>query len=99
MNTKYEWTRFFCKSDEDVVLVEDAYLYDPKEGDGFVNSHAVSLEDVESIPCIAILGEPGMGKSVALEDEEERLRRITDTSMLPPMFIRMEQFSDEGEGR
>ena len=99
MQKKYEWTRFFCKSDEDVVLEEGAYLYDPKEGEGFVNNHVKSLKDIESIPCIVILGEPGMGKSFALEDEEERLSRISDASMLPPMPIRMEQFSDEGELR
>ena len=99
MQEKYEWTRFFCKINEEAVLVDGAYLYDPKEGEGFVNNHVKSIKDIVSIPCIVILGEPGMGKSVALEDEEERLSRISDASMLPPIHIRMEQFSDEGELR
>ena len=59
-----------------------------------MNRHIVALEDVASIPCIVILGEPGMGKSTALEDEEKRLKRINNPNMLPPILKRMEEFSD-----
>lgn len=100
MQVKYEWKRFFSKrGDEEPVLVEDAYLYNPENGDGYVNKHVVSLEDVESIPCIVILGEPGLGKSTALEDEEIRLKTTNNLDMLAPILKRMEEFSDEGELR
>ena len=89
MGQKYKWKRFFCKrGDEDPVRVEDAYLYDPEDGERYVNRHVVSLEDVESFPCIVILGEPGVGKSNALEDEVERIKRISNPGVLAPIQIK-----------
>lgn len=99
MTKKYEWTRFFCKSNEDAVLVDDAYLYDPQEGEGLVNSHVILLKDIESIPCIVILGEPGMGKSIALEDENERLSQINNSGTLTPVLKKMEEFREGGDLR
>jgi len=100
MQKKYEWKRFFCeRGNRDPVLVEDAYLYDPEEREGYLNTNVVSFEDVDSVPCVVILGEPGMGKSTALEDEEQRILREAKPDTIPPISIRMEEFSDGGELR
>ena len=52
MQAKYEWKRFFCKrDDEDPVLVEDAYLYDPQDGEGYVNPQVANRSHVISWIC------------------------------------------------
>ena len=55
-------------------LGDAGYLYDPESELGrVIQPHAVSLEQLESTRCLVLLGEPGIGKSVALADERNRL--------------------------
>ena len=55
-------------------LGDAGYLYDPESELGrVIQPHAVSLEQLESKRCLVLLGEPGIGKSVALSDERSCL--------------------------
>jgi hypothetical protein len=70
------WRRFWCEPDANVALGQDGFLI-ASVGEGayrFVPSELRTLEQLEEKRCLVLLGQPGIGKSEALRDEESRLR-------------------------
>jgi predicted NACHT family NTPase len=70
----YAWRRFWCPRDAAFSFSDGGYLYDPESEYGrVVNPHVVTFGDICAVPCLALLGEPGIGKSTALQAEYDRL--------------------------
>ena len=69
MSPSYPWKRFWCPPDASINLGDGGYLHDPSDAEWgkFYNPDLVELGDVGNVPCLVLLGEPGMGKSRALE--------------------------------
>lgn len=65
----YNWTRFWCPPTGKLIITDDGYLADPS----FYNPEVVTFESLMEVPCLALLGEPGMGKSSAMRSERMRL--------------------------
>ena len=62
------WKRFWIPRETGPALGLDGYLVDPEDGYGKVaNAHARTLEQLEETPCVALLGEPGIGKSRVID--------------------------------
>lgn len=77
-NKHYEWKRFWCPRSGRINLDYDGYLWDPEGEWGKVhNPNLVSLEEIFDIPCLILLGEPGIGKS----DELEKLKDFTEKEL------------------
>ncbi len=66
MSGTYEWTRFWCPSDKKPIISPEGYLEDP-EYEFSPNSHLIKDPIKLEKNCIVLLGEPGIGKTVALE--------------------------------
>ncbi len=66
MPRTYEWTRFWCLNDKKPIISPEGYLEDP-EYDFSPNSHLIINPIKLKKNCIVLLGEPGIGKTVALE--------------------------------
>jgi predicted NACHT family NTPase len=65
----YKWKRFWCPRSGRINLADDGYLCDPDgEWGRAYNPDLVSLEAIAEIPCLVLLGEPGIGKSQELEN-------------------------------
>lgn len=63
----YPWERFWCPLGGEYADVEGGYLVDPRsEYAKYFVADAVPFEQIESVPCLILLGEPGMGKSAEL---------------------------------
>ncbi len=62
----YEWTRFWCPSDKKPTISPEGYLINP-EYEFSPNSHLIINPIKLKENCIILLGEPGIGKSVTLE--------------------------------
>jgi hypothetical protein len=59
----YHWKRFWCPRSSSYSLEDGGYLIDPDTAwDGY-KSNLVTLEDIAAVPCLILLGEPGIGKS------------------------------------
>jgi predicted NACHT family NTPase len=54
MSQIYNWKRFWCTRAAQINLGDRGYLVDPE---------LVSLEAIADLPCLILLGEPGIGKS------------------------------------
>src|SRR6266508_1164118 len=65
----YPWKRFWCAREGSISFADDGFVADP-EGDGWLsfNPDLRSFEEIAEVPCLAFLGEPGIGKSTALQD-------------------------------
>jgi hypothetical protein len=71
----YQWTRFWSGPADTIQLDELACLVDPEGPAGHaLNPHVVSIDAIAHLPCLVLLGEPGSGKSSALESYVAGLR-------------------------
>jgi hypothetical protein len=77
---RFNWRRFWCPRGEGIVLTDGGFLLDPESEYGSrLNPHVVPFEDIAEKPCLVLLGEPGTGKTTALErhraETEAAIRR------------------------
>lgn len=69
------------------------YLYDPEtEWGKSHNPDLVELEKIADVPCLVLLGEPGIGKSKIIEKEHER---ISDTYGETPLVLNLHAYGSE----
>jgi hypothetical protein len=73
----YNWKRFWCRRGDPVDLSDGGYLRDP-DAIRFLNldSNLVTSDALTNMPCLVLLGEPGIGKSTALADFKHRYCQI-----------------------
>ncbi len=89
---RYPWKRFWYPLGADFRLFDGGYLSDPDGEHGQpLNPDAVSFDHISNIPCLVLLGEPGIGKSTALQNSDATLRfdlgaYQTDTSISQDVF-------------
>ncbi len=70
----YNWKRFWCPREGNINLVDGGYLYDPDSKWGHIyNPDVVSFESIARVPCLALLGEPGIGKSHTMQAERKAI--------------------------
>lgn len=66
-NAEYNWKRYWCLRDGGFHIDANGFLL---RGEYF-NKDTIEFESIAEIPCLALLGEPGIGKSRALRDAVE----------------------------
>jgi predicted NACHT family NTPase len=63
----YDWKRFWCPRSSQINPDDHGYLTDPESEYGkYANPDLVGLEAIADVPCLVLLGEPGIGKSQEL---------------------------------
>jgi hypothetical protein len=76
----YPWTRYWQKLGEQPLAPANGYLPDfSDEISRAVHPEFRTLTDLDDVQCLVLLGEPGLGKTTAIEEEIERLRRQGQT--------------------
>lgn len=88
----YNWQRFWCLLGGNVRLSDEGFLYNP----GPYNSEIVSFNEIANIPCLALLGEPGIGKSRTIEAETDALRRGFDREADRVFLFDLRSYRSEG---
>ncbi|WP_272421490.1 SIR2 family NAD-dependent protein deacylase [Polyangium jinanense] len=74
MASNIPWKRFWVPRETSPSLWSD-YFADPEGEYGkHINPHAKTLEELEDKPCVALLGEPGIGKSYVVEEYRDHVR-------------------------
>lgn len=64
----YRWKRYWCPPEGTINLSDGGYLVDPETETGKIyNPHLVSFDKIAATPCLILLGEPGIGKSITLK--------------------------------
>ena len=64
---QFEWKRYWSHRGDPIALLDGGFLSDPENEFGkIVNSKIVEIYTLSNVPCVVLLGEPGMGKTTEL---------------------------------
>jgi predicted NACHT family NTPase len=63
LRENYPWQRLWCSPDGRLRRTEEGYTWEAGE----FNKEVVTLESEVGVPCLILLGEPGMGKSRTMD--------------------------------
>jgi predicted NACHT family NTPase len=89
----YDWKRFWCPRSSQINLGDHGYLTDPESEWGkHYNPELVGLEAISDVPCLVLLGEPGIGKSKTIEKEH---KRISDAYGEMPLVLNLHAYGSE----
>ncbi len=72
---RYPWRRYWSRWDRNPSAPTSGFLHEIGGSAGWFNtSEYQTLGDLASVPCLVLVGEPGIGKSDAISQELNRLR-------------------------
>ncbi len=94
----YAWKRYFHPRDGDVSYEDGGYPLIPDSGHEWpvpINSDVCEFRSVAHIPCLVLLGDPGMGKTHALRDAVESARASLVESGGKAMFLDLKAYGCE----
>ena len=86
----YNWKRFWCPRSGSINLADGGYLCDPDD-----NPDLVTFEAIAHFPCLALLGEPGIGKTQALEAERTEIFNKIQEQGDQVLFLDLRSYGDE----
>ncbi len=74
MRQGFNWQRFWCPTTGNLNLDYSGFIYDPGSKYGnYNNPDLVKFDEISDIPCLILLGEAGIGKTTAIEQEYEKV--------------------------
>ncbi len=80
---KYNWKRYWYPRESSIELLDGDYPYKPDIAwSDLVNPALVTLESLADVPCLILLGEPGIGKTSEMENFETFTRNTVSTAIL-----------------
>jgi predicted NACHT family NTPase len=92
----YNWKRFWCLRSQSISLGDDGYLHDPDEKWGkLYNPHLVTFEEISHLQCLALLGEPGIGKTMAIKVQKEEISRAIKEQESQILWLDLRSISSE----
>lgn len=78
----YTWKRYVFEQAKELKFQGDNYPYDPEEPYGHIlQPNVFEIEKIHSIPCVVLLGEPGLGKSYSLNQMSQNAKQQGDTTL------------------
>jgi hypothetical protein len=92
----YGWTRFWVPETGTINLSDGGFLLDPT--DLVLRSHVsgpAPLADLTSYRALALLGEPGIGKSTALKAEVERVAAQPAETNAVSIYVDLRDYSSD----
>ena len=93
---KYPWKRFWCPREGRINLSDGGFLYDPESKyASWVQSDVVPFEEISSRSCLALLGEPGIGKSTVMEELHAALVEDINSAGDELLYINLNEYGDE----
>lgn len=92
----YNWKRFWCPRGGRINLSDGGFLSDPEsEHSHYYPQDVIAFEKLVNIPCLVLLGEPGIGKTNELLKAVETNRDLLKLSDTQFYYDELNQYSDE----
>lgn len=96
MSKAYDWKRFWCPRSGKINLAGFGYLHDPDIDFGrYLNPDLVTFDVISHIPCLALLGEPGIGKSSAINAEKQKIVPKIEENGSKLLWLDLRAYSSE----
>ena len=90
----YPWKRFWCRREDSYTLGDRGFLSDPDGEHGeLLNPHVTTFDQLQAVACLALLGEPGVGKSWSLSIDVDAFRQ--QSPRLPLIHLDLRSFGSE----
>ncbi|HEV2395985.1 MAG TPA: hypothetical protein VGS27_03440 [Candidatus Sulfotelmatobacter sp.] len=94
MAKAFPWKRFWCRREDSYSLGDRGFLSDPEGQHGnLLNPHLVTFDRLQATPCLALLGEPGIGKSWSLSGDLDTF--LQQTPPLATMRLDLRSYGSE----
>ena len=95
-NTHFCWKRFWYPRGSSLNLADDGYLPDPDSQSGRIwNKNVVSFEEISGVRALVLLGDPGMGKSTILSEQEFVWGKEKHDSSEKYLFINLRSYQTD----
>jgi predicted NACHT family NTPase len=92
----YNWKRFWSPRTSQINLADGGYLPDPEgQWTRFHNPDLVPFESIGEVPCLGLLGEPGIGKSFALGVQRSAIEAKIKEQGGETVWLDLHQYSSE----
>jgi hypothetical protein len=92
---RFDWQRFWVAQGGQIDLSDGGYLVDPEARWTASRSELHTLSDLGGVRALALLGEPGMGKSVALEAEAGRQKAEAESRGVTVIHEDLRKFTSD----
>lgn len=92
--TFYNWQRFWYPRGDTIYLSDGGYLPDP-EHPTLTSTPSRPVESLASIPCLILLGEPGMGKSQTLAQAYNGIQTSLSTQGTQTFYLNLRSYGNE----
>lgn len=95
MYQTFPWKRFWCSRTGTMSLNDNGFFLDPESKYAhFYHKEVAAFEEIQKIPCLILLGEPGSGKTTALNSEINTLQQnIRKTDII--FYKNLNEYGDE----
>ena len=95
-DTRFHWKRFWYPRGYGLNLADDGYLPDPDSQSGRIwNKNVVSFEEISGVRALVLLGDPGMGKSTILSEQESVWGKGKHDSSEKYLFINLRSYQTD----
>lgn len=92
----YTWKRFWCPREATINLSDGGYLYDPDSQWGRIyNPEVVPFESTARIRCLALLGEPGIGKTHTIKAERRAVETKVEQEGDKTLWLNLRSYGSE----
>jgi predicted NACHT family NTPase len=92
----YIWKRFWHPRESGITLDYSCCLPDPEsEWGSILNPHVVAFDTLVDIPCLGLLGEPGIGKSHAMQLEKAAIDTRIQSHGDETLWINLRSYGSE----
>jgi hypothetical protein len=93
---RYNWKRFWHPRTGNIDLSDRGYLYDPDSEYGHIhNPDAVPFESIETVPCLVLLGEPGIGKTLTMDAERNTINARVEQEDGQTLWLDLHSYGSE----
>lgn len=90
------WKRFWYPREGQVSLADTGFLLDPEaELAKYYQTGVLPFDSIRDTKCLVLLGEPGIGKSIALKTEFERVKTTAADKGDRAEWFDLREFSSE----
>jgi len=94
MVNPFPWKRFWCRRENVFSLGDRGFLSDPEGQHGnILNPNLTTFDELQSVACLALLGEPGVGKSWSLSADVNAY--LQQSPGMPTIRLDLRRFSSE----
>lgn len=92
----YAWKRFWSPRTATINLSDGGFLVDPDTDWGrAINADLIPFSRTTDDPCLVLLGEPGIGKSFAIETARRELWESLNPREAGVVFLDLKPYGDE----